>query len=284
MLQTYRYRGLVHWASYQIPFVLGLLLAVKCVIYLSVLDPRNPPSDLVMLAIISAVCAFGLLIRAAFGYVSYGYEGACFTLYDNEFVWTNGEEFKYTRYEAVVRIDSKCSKRLGRSRVRIITSDDAFQLSPLIGNAGELVQDLKRELDRRGLQHCYDQEELHSFLKDATIIEQNCERFRENLWRWIALALLWPLTGYVVAVTAGGDTADAIVAAVISFFFSFVPQHVTDRDFVRRIRREANLNDFTCPARDKKWEKRTFRRAVLSTALIYACIYTALIFAARTFG
>ncbi|MBX7258620.1 MAG: hypothetical protein K1Y02_19825 [Candidatus Hydrogenedentes bacterium] len=283
MPQTYRYRKHVRWVLYKLPFAAGLLFAFKAVLLVSLPVSPNAPSDALMGAIIYAAGAFVMLIYAAIGYFRYGYEGSCFTLYENELVWTNGEDFKYLRYNDIDRIDSQ-RKRLGRSRVRIITSDNAVQLSTIIENAGELILDLKRELDKRGLQHRYDQEELLSFLKDAAIFDQNWERLPENFLRFMALAILWSLTGFVVAVTAGGGTAGGIIAAVISFFFALVPQYVTDRDCTRRISYEANLDEFTCPARDKEWEKRTFKKALLLTALIYACIYAALILAAHTLG
>jgi hypothetical protein len=141
----------------------------------------------------------------------------------------------------------------------------------------DLLRELKATLDVRGLWNCYDRVQLFNFLKTAEVVEQSSERMHEVIGKYLLFTLAGAALGLIFALVGQNGIIGTVLWILASALWPPVVNSTAEVVFICRLARLADEKSFTCPSRDRAWERVVFRKAIGWGLGVYLVIAAAIL-------
>lgn len=267
----YRYRPHVTWGLYIILAVFGFQLLVAFVILAIILSTSEigAPATLVLLyiALVASFAALGFLLRRFI----YRMAGVRIRVEDGKLWYERRNGTAIVPLDAIERLEFP-SIRYSGGWLKVVSSNETLQIMLVLQGIGNLLMELKEAMDRLGLQDRYDRRKFFNFYKTAVFSDQSLDRQCAIFWKWISATIALAVPEIVLA----HRTPFAIVGVVLWPLGCWIL--VTGACFLPELLfglRVAQLSDeqtFTCPPRDRQYEKSVYRKAFAIAALIYIAV------------
>ena len=144
----------------------------------------------------------------------------------------------------------------------------------VVEGIGALLRELKAALDARGLQASYDAKRLYAFMKTAEFSDQGWERTYEAFWTLVLATIGASIVGLLFALLVHARGGAMLLWIVISTLWPVFVYGTAELLFGRRLAKLSDEASFTCPPRDREWERLVYRKAILWGAGLYllACV------------
>jgi hypothetical protein len=277
--RQYRYRKHLRWGQYVLPVFFGLGAAAPWGAYL-LLQHIGSPAAAQVFVFAPVLSATFLIAGVPCWWMYYRLAGVVITLEDDALVYRyrgGTKRFPYDRLRPL-RFPSV---RYAGGWVVLRSGGDTIRLTVVVEGIGNLLQELKAALDARDLSDCYDQDQLYSFLKTAEYADQSWQRAYAVYWVLLLATLAWGALGAVLGSAAGAHPLAVVGWATVSALWPTGVYLGTEIVFGRRVAKLSDEVAFTCPPRDREWERAVYCKAVawglgsylLSAALAFAATW-----------
>jgi hypothetical protein len=275
--RPYRYRKHLRWGQYILPVFFGLGAVAPWGALLVLLRSGSPAADagFVFAPVISAIF---LAAGVPCWWLYYRLAGVVITLGDDALVYRYRGGTKRFPYD---RLKPLCfpSVRYMGGWMALRSGGDTVRLTVVVEGIGTLLRELKAALDDRDLSDLYDQDQLFRFLKTAEYADQSWQLAYNFAWILLLATLAWAALGAVGGFLAGAHPRVIIGWATVSALWPTGVYLGTVIRFGRRLAKLADEVSFTCPSRDREWERAVYRKGMawgLGSYVIVAALAFAL--------
>jgi hypothetical protein len=271
--RQYRYRKHLRWGQYVLPVFFGLG-AVAPWVALLLVGSRQAAEGFVLVPLLSAVF---LVLGVPCWWVYYRLAGVVITLDDEALVYRYRGGTKRLSYDRLAPLRFPSVRYVG-GWMALRSGGDTVRLTVVVEGIGTLLQELKAALDARDLSDLYDQDQLFLFLKTAEYSDQSWQRAYEVFWMYLFATLAGAALGIVVGPAAGAHPLVIVGWATVSALWPTGVYLWTEVLFGRRLAKLSDEVSFTCPPRDREWERAVYRR-VTAWGLGFYLVFAAFAFA-----
>ncbi len=209
---------------------------------------------------------------AAMWWVYYQQAGVSVVLEENAFVYRTRSDEKRLPFSDQMLIDTPHHLTYASGCLRIRSGEETIRVMFSLEGVGHLVRLLKAALDVRGLTQGYDRDRLFAFLKTAEFSDQSGNRFEAAFWKLLVFSTVGGVLGGLLAALRNTDLTMTVIWVAASALWPLIMYSSAEAVFLRRFRRGADKNAFTCPPRDPLWERKVFRRAIAMGVIVYAAV------------
>ncbi len=144
--------------------------------------------------------------------------------------------------------------------IKILHGNGNIRLTVVLENIGDMVKNLKNNLDEKNMSSVYKDKAMYKFFKTANYCDQSWERIYDNVKLYfiaiivnIGVAALF--SGFITEVS---DKIYAYVGALVGPLLVFF---ITEIIFGRKLAKGASKENFSVPSRDKQLEHKIYKWA-----------------------
>ena len=267
-MREYRYRKHIRWGQYVLPVVFGLGAIVPWLVVLAFGLRPDASGAQVVYVLAAVVTIVSVVIGAPVWWMYWRLAGIAIRVQPDAFVYRNRGGEKRLAYDRIGPLHFPAAPYLG-GWVALRAGDETIRLTVVVEGIGALLRELKAALDARGLSASYDRGRLYAFMKTAEFSDQGWERTYEVFWTLVLATIGAATVGVLFALlihARGGAMLLWIVFSTLCPVFVYAAAEVV---FGRRIAKLSDEASFSCPPRDRAWERAVYRKASVWGAGLY---------------
>lgn len=263
MKKVFKYRVHIHFMQKYVSYIL-LGLVVFMWIPLTFLLLMTGGFVLIEVGIgISLILIFEAIFLR---YVFKIFTTTSITLSDDSIRYVNNKKEIIIRYEDIKKIKFPSLKYLG-GWIKIISKNKNIRLTVVVENIQDLLVELKKQLDDRGLSHNYNDKRFFNFYKTASYSDDSWRR----LYKYVKPYILFESISCVLVVIIGILTDIEIIVLLIPFtillpliifiFFELI--------YIIRHSSKSNYETFSVVDRDIVYENKVTKVMYITLLSIY---------------
>ena len=267
-MKEYRYRKHIRWGQYVLPALFGLIGVSPWILILWLgLRPDSSGAQAVyVLAVLLTVLT--VLVGAPVWWLYWRLAGIAISLERDALVYRHRRGEDRLPYDRIGPLGFPSARYLG-GWVALRSGEKTIRLTVVVEGIGALLRELKAALDARGLSASYDAKRLYAFMKTAEFSDQGWERTYEVFWTLVLATLGAALVGVLFALLVHARGGAMLLWIVVSTLWPVFIYATAEVLFGRRIAKLSDEASFTCPPRDRAWERAIYRKAMMWGAGLY---------------
>lgn len=261
MNKEYRYRKHIRWGQYLIPALFIFLIIILWGVALFVVFMKGIASK----ALIAGVPLFSFLLileGSLLWYIYYRMAGIRVSVGEDALIYRNRRGEKNIPFDAISCLKFPSIPYTG-GWIKIISKSNTIRLTVVLQNIGDFLQELKNALDHKGLCGCYDRRKFFRFLKTSVYADQSWERLYSIFRKLILATVLSASAGGIYAISTGLGIFRIISWIALSIIWPAAIYLYAEFMFARRLAKQSNEELFTCPPRDKAYEKSLYLKTAI---------------------
>jgi hypothetical protein len=267
-VREYRYRKHIRWGQYALPALFGFIGVSPWILILWLgLRPDSSGAQAVyVLAVLLTVLT--ILVGAPVWWLYWRLAGIAISLEPDALVYRHRRGEDRLPYDRIGPLHFPGAPYLG-GWVALRSGEKTIRLTVVVEGIGALLRDLKAALDARGLSASYDAKRLYAFMKTAEFADQGWERTYEVFWKLVLATIGAALVGVLVALLVHARGGAMLLWIVVSTLWPVAIYGTAEVLFGRRIAKLSDEASFSCPPRDRAWERAVYRKAIVWGAGLY---------------
>ena len=271
MVKEYRYRKHIRYLQYLLPRL--LIVLILCFwIFAAIMWAKSSvknPTDLAEMLTCGGILTIILGLESVFiWFFLRRFSKVCVFLNGGFITYRNVKGEQKIAIDSITALEFASVKYTG-GWIKIIAKNDTIRLTVVIEEIGDLLRKLKAALDSRGKNDVYSPKKFYSFIKTAEYSDQSWERAYSIFWKLCAFVVLNIAIGLGFAWLSGLGALGWIVWIAASIIGPTLVYCIGDLLIARKISKESDEETFTCPPRDKVFEKSIYTKS----GTIYSAVY-----------
>ncbi len=281
MSQEYHYYPFMQKGKYWVPCLMGIMVLLMLSVIVLDYNQLSPYEFWSSVGVVLTLTLFGIFISYTYNRISY----VSIKLEEGSFCYVNKHQEIRIPYEKIERLVFYHIPYLGGA-MTLIANGQKILLPMAIMKFPQLLLELKKELDSRGMDHVYSEKKFNSYFKTSIVCWHGLQRILQYKIK-IALLLLSSLfvgICYIYLSMAGQDinhiqetkVLRLSLALLLSTFPIFL-YVISEVYIVRKDLKELKLPPDDIPARNEIYERKVYLIALVLGLYVYDIIYELLI-------
>ena len=272
-MRQYRYRKHVRWGQYALPALFAFGAIAPWIVVLAFGLRADASGAHIVYVLAAVVTIVSVVIGAPVWWLYWRLAGIAISLQPDALVYRHRGGEERLPYDRIGPLHFPSARYLG-GWVALRSGEKTIRLTVVVEGIGALLRELRAALDARGLSASYDAKRLYAFMKTAEYSDQSWERVYETFWRLVLATLGGTVVGLLFAFAVHARGGAVLLWVVVSTLAPVLVYASAEVLFGRRIAKLSDEASFTCPARDRAWERAIYRKAIMWGAAVYllACV------------
>ena len=268
----YRYRREMVWALYFIVGLYGLQVLIPGVV-ISTMFFTAELADFADLASFAWVFVALLAMFALLGIwlwsVVYRLAGVRICLDSGKLCYRGRWGSTIVPLDTIEQIEFSSIQYLG-GYLKIVSKVKTLRITVALKDVTRFLLELKTAMDELGIRDRYDRHKYFSFYKTAAYSDESWERSEAIFWKWIlpTLGIAMAAAGYLLIRETSIPSTHVVIVSIGFLLLVTAIWCLPEFYFARRVAKLSDEETFTCPPRDRDYEKAVYRKAFAIVALI----------------